>query len=131
MQKKLNMLNMISAVSFFLSSISLLFIPILKNGEKVSKQGCIVALFFWWGLLCGIALQICLALKCRKLKINHKTIKCRLPLFISAISFIVLMVFVVFKSNNNIIVVGTLFCTLLSLQICIIIRRKECLNEGN
>lgn len=127
MLKKLNTMNVISAALFFVSSVSLLFIPWLKTGNGASKASYMIALFFWIGLLCGIALQICLIIKCKELKKNKNTKKQRLPLFIAAVSFLFLMILVIIKSNNSFMVVGALACTLLSLQSASIIKRKECL----
>lgn len=73
MIKKLSVLNSVSAVSFIISSISLLFIPLLKLNEVFPKTRNVIALFFWSGLLCGAFLQIYLALKCKRLRLRSKT----------------------------------------------------------
>lgn len=126
MLKKLNTLNIISAVSFFISSFSLLFIPMLKIDGDLPKSSYIIALLFWLGLICGIVVQVYLAIKCRKMNLKSKTKKQRIPLVTAAISFLVLFILVILKSKNNIAVVGFLFCTVLSLQLAAIIKRKEC-----
>ena len=63
MIKKLTLLNAISAVSFFVSSVSLLFIPTLKTDNGLPKSGYIIAVLFWIGLLFGIIIQIVLKMQ--------------------------------------------------------------------
>lgn len=127
MIRKLRALNLLSAVSFVISSISLLFIPLLQSDRVISSAGNLIALFFWIGLLCGLFLQIYLTLKCKQLNLHSKTKKQRIPLAISVVSFSVLLTLILLKSKNSIVVVGCLFCALLSLQISAIIKRKGCL----
>lgn len=127
MIKKLSALNFVSAVSFVISSVSLLFIPLLQLDKGISKVGILIALFFWIGLLCGLFLQIYLALKCKQLNLHSKTKTQRISLVIFVVSFVVLLILIFLKSKNSIMVVGCLFCALLSLESCAIIKRKGCL----
>ena len=127
MIKKLTLLNTISAVSFFVSSVSLLFIPTLKTDNGLPKSGYIIAFLFWIGLLVGIIIQIVLTIKCKQMHLQCKTKTQRIPLVTAAASFMILLIMVIMKSKNSFAVVGLLFCTVLSLQLSAIIKRKGCL----
>ncbi len=127
MEKRLNTLNHLSAVTFGVSSLSLLFIPLLKTEGENRNTSYVIALLFWLGLIIGIVLQIYLSLKCKKMHFHSKTKKQRIPLLTAAISFIVFMTLVILKSKNSVLVVAFLFCTMLSLQLAAIIKRKGCL----
>ena len=127
MVKKLTLLNTISAISFFVSSVSLLFIPTLKTDTGLPKSGYIIAALFWIGLLVGIVIQIVLVKKKKKMHLQCKTKTQRIPLVTAAASFMILLIMVIMKSKNSIAVVGLLFCTVLSLQLAAIIKRKGCL----
>lgn len=127
MNKKLNTFNYISAISFIISSVSLLFIPLLQSDKEIAIAGNLIAAFFWICLLCGIFFQIYLALKCKQLNLHSKTKIQRIPLLISVVSFLVLLILILLKSKNSIMVVGFLFCALLSLQLAAVLKRKGCL----
>lgn len=125
MVKKLKVLNLLSAAAFCISSMSLLFIPLLKTESENKNTSYIIALLFWIGLIIGIALQVYLSLKCKKMHLHNKTKKQRILLLTAAVSFIAFMTLVILKSKNSILVVVFLFCTMLSLQLATIIKRKE------
>ncbi len=127
MRKKLDTLNTLSAIPFFISSVSLWIIPFLDTDDGLPAAGIIAALLFWTGLLSGAVIQTGLFLKCRKLNFRRKTHRPRLPLALAGVSFVMLVLLVIFRSRTTFVVVGALFCTLVFLQAAVIIKRKECL----
>lgn len=126
--KTMQILNIISAVSFFLSSASLLIIPFIKFGQKMPIIAYVVASVFWTGLLAGLIIQILLAIKCKKLSLKNDNKKHRLFYIISIVALASVIILSAFNSKNIIIFVISLFLLLLSLQSAVVIKRKGCLN---
>ncbi|MBQ1517067.1 MAG: hypothetical protein IIZ46_02535 [Clostridia bacterium] len=124
MVKKMNTFNYISAVSFFLSSASILFIPALDLSSGLTASAYVVAALFWIGLLCGLGLQILLTVNCKKLKLKSSGKKQRIPLAMFLLFFVVLIFLIICSTKNKALLSVCLFCTLISLQASIIIRRK-------
>ena len=120
----MNTFNYISAVSFFLSSASILFIPALDLSSGLTASAYVVAALFWIGLLCGIGLQILLTVNCKKLKLKSSGKKQRIPLAMFLLFFVVLIFLIICSTKNKALLSVCLFCTLISLQASIIIRRK-------
>lgn len=127
MVKKLRKLNLISAIMFFVSSFSLLFIPFLKFGDGMPKFAYAIALTFWVGLLLGCGLQIFITIKCKKMHLQKKTKKALIPLCISAIAFLTLLVQILISSGSVLMEIMSLFVMIISLQYAVVITRKGCL----
>ena len=127
MVKKLRKLNLISAIMFFLSSFSLLFIPFLKFDDGMPRFAYAIALTFWVGLLLGCGLQIFITIKCKKMHLQKKTKKALIPLCISAIAFLTLLVQILISSGSVLMEIMSLFVMIISLQYAVVITRKGCL----
>lgn len=127
MVRKLQIMNMISAISFFLSSFCLLFIPLLDITEGLPIHAYLIAVLFWAGLIIGVALQIYLKIKCRKMELRLKDKRYRIFYLIAMTAFIIFVVLALLHSRSSIAVVGSLFCTIVSLQSAAIIKRRGCL----
>ena len=123
---KLKLLNYVSAACFFLSSVSLLFIPLLNLEDGFSGFAYFFAGLFWLGLLVGMTLQMYLLFKTNKRKVG-KPFK-KLKLIIG--SFFVLavvtgaFVFICLKTNSVALSVS-LFVVFLSTEVFFVIKRME------
>ncbi len=125
MVNKLKLLNILSAAAFIISALSLLYIPFISSEEKLSRSSYVVAAVFWIGLLLGIIIQIILYVKCRKLKRRSKKRIHRIPLLISAIAFVVLLLLIILRSQSSVAVIIALITTMISLEMSVIIKRRE------
>lgn len=125
MVRRLQIINLISAFAFFLSSFCLLFIPFVNLTDGLPGFAYVIAVIFWIGLLVGIGLQIYLTIRCQKIKITNK--RYRICYVIALLAFAVFGALVAFKNRSSIAVVGSLFCTIISLQSAAVIKRRECL----
>ncbi|MDE6784861.1 MAG: hypothetical protein K2J26_05760 [Ruminococcus sp.] len=127
MSNKMKTLNSLSAVAFVISSLSLLMIPFIEIGDDLPKEAYAIAAFFWVGFLVGAVIQLYLLLECKKMKLKNKYTAHRIPLLISAVSFIILLMLIILKSSSKLAVIISLFMTILSLQLSAVIKRKGCL----
>ncbi|OPX42040.1 hypothetical protein CLHUN_40990 [Ruminiclostridium hungatei] len=127
---KLKILNILSGISFFISSACLLSIPFLDLKEGFTIVTYILAGLFWCGLISGFVLQIILAKLCRRLPVikNNKRI-----LRIIGIAFLILLVVmipvIIFFNDNRFVLPINLFLVLLSVEAYFVIRRMGRLNE--
>ncbi len=126
---KLKILNILSGVAFFISSVCLLSIPFLDLKEGFTVTAFVFAGLFWGGLLSGLVLQIILANACRKLPVirNNKRI-----LRIIGIAFLLLLVaiipVIVFFNDNRFVLPINLFAVFMSAEAYCVIRRMGRLN---
>lgn len=127
MKKRMELLNLVSAVSFFVSSVSVLFIPFLNTESENKVMIYMIALFFWIGLLTGIIIQVFLKIKCQKMKLTCKTKNHKWFYLIATMALIIYIFLPITKSKNYYIATGTLFCTFISVQTAVIIKRRGCL----
>ena len=127
MHKKMNQLNSLSAISFAISSLSLLIIPFINTGDGLPKVAYATAAIFWIGLLIGVIIQIYLAHKCKKMELHNKLKEHRIPLAMAVFSFLFLLLLIILRSQSKIAVIICLFATIVSLQFTVIIKRKGCL----
>ena len=123
----MKLFNLVSAILFFISSVSILFIPFLNTESENKVMVYMTALFFWIGLLIGIGIQIFLKIKCKKMKLICKTKSHRLFYLIAIMALIVYAFLSITKSKNYYIAAGSLFCTFISVQTAVIIKRRGCL----
>lgn len=127
MTRKLQIMNAISAIAFLLSSFCLLFIPFVNLTAGMPGYAYVIAAVFWVGLLVGVSLQIYLKSKCKKLKVKNTPKRCRICYAVALIAFCIFVLLAVLKSRSSIAVVGSLFCTIVSLQSAAVLKRRECL----
>lgn len=123
---KLKVINYVSAVLFFLSSASLLFIPFLNFEEGFPKSACFLALTFWTGLFAGVVLQVFLWLKTRKFTIIRYLKKSKVAVAaVFALSVISCVLVVSFFDTNIYALPVNLFVILQSAELFWIIKRME------
>ncbi|MBQ6943682.1 MAG: hypothetical protein IJN43_05055 [Ruminococcus sp.] len=120
-------MNAISAIAFLLSSFCLLFIPFVNLTDGMPGYAYVIAAVFWVGLLVGVSLQIYLKSKCKKLKVKNTQKRFRICYAVALLAFSIFVILAVLKSRSSIAVVGSLFCTIVSLQSAAILKRRECL----
>lgn len=127
MTRKLQIMNAISAIAFLLSSFCLLFIPFVNLTDGMPWYAYIIAAVFWVGLLVGVSMQAYLKCKCRKLKVKNSNKQHRLCYAVALPAFAIFVILAILKSRSSIAVVGSLFCTIVSLQSAAVLKRRECL----
>lgn len=128
---KLKLLNILSGICFFISSACLMSVPFLDLKEGFTTVAYIFAGLFWFGLICGLVLQIILANACKGLPTIKKNKKI---LRIIRIIFWVLLITVIpviaFFNNNRFLLPVNLFLVFLSAEIYWVIRQMGRLNEN-
>lgn len=123
---KLRIINYISAVCFFLSSASLLLIPLLDTENESKKLAYFVAGLFWIGLIAGTALQIFLKLKTSKQGIVKDLKKLRnIITVIFALSVVFGAFVLVILKNNEYALPINLLVTFLSAEMLCVIKKME------
>jgi len=127
MVKKLKKLNMISAIAFLVSSLSLWFIPFLKFENGMPGVAYLIAALFWIGMILGISLQIFISIKSKKYSSKNSLSKKFVPAVISGVALITLIIQIVLRSRSITLEILSLFIAVLSLQLGIVINRKGCL----
>lgn len=123
---KLRLVNYISTACFILSSATLLFIPLLDLDHGISNFAYYLAGLFWLLLLSGIALQVFLVIKTRKMK-SRKSLKSQKILIVGMLVVSVIMLFFVlaFLRANPVALPINLFALLISIEGYSVIRRME------
>ncbi len=124
---KYKILNNISAVMFFMSSVSLLAIPFIDSDKNFVIFAYITAGVFWGGLGIGITMQIILAFKT---KTQLKKAATRLRKTVSILFGITLFLMIpilVFLNDTDYILPINLFLVLLLAEMNFVLKRKECL----
>lgn len=123
---KLKIINYISAVCFFISSSTLLFIPILNLENGFPVLAYFLAGAFWILLLSGITLQIFLIIKTRKIK-RCKLLKMSRKIILSVLLISIIMLFfvLIFLRANPIVLPMNLSLLLISIEIFSVICRME------
>ncbi|MBQ8298192.1 MAG: hypothetical protein IJX77_10470 [Ruminococcus sp.] len=123
MKKKILTLNVISGVFYVISSLSLLAIPVLSSGEKISSAGYVIAAVFWAALLVGTVMQIIISVMCRKLELKKCT-KQRAALIPAAVFLVLLVVMLLFKNDSLILMSADLALLLLSVEAYFLLKRR-------
>lgn len=123
---KLRLVNYISTVCFFLSSATLLFIPLLNLDHGFSNFAYCLAGLFWIFLLLGMALQVFLHIKTRKMT-SRKLLKSQKIFIVGVLVVSVIMLFFVlaFLKENPVALPINLFALLISIESYSVIRRME------
>ena len=116
-EANLKVYNFISAVFFFLSSITLLFIPFIDIEDGLPNFAYFIAGLFWIGIIGGMTLQIFLWNK-TKTKKNQKTLKKTRFIILAtlAVSIItIVLASTILKINAHILSIA-LFTMVLSVE---------------
>lgn len=122
---KLKIINIISGILFLISSLTLLTIPFVDTDNDSSFCIYISAMLFWLGLICGIILQIILAISCRNYRKKGLSKLCRILGCVFAASIILIIPVLVFLNDNLFILPIDLFFIFLSAEMFFVIKRKE------
>lgn len=122
-RKKLFQINRLSGLSFLISSLSLLVIPFIDIGNGLTASAYIVAACFWIGLLLGFGLQIFLSVKCKDMK-KKKWKNQKIFYIVSAVTFILLIIFVIAKINIMFLIALMLFISILSIEAASVIKKE-------
>jgi len=97
MRRKILVLNNISGVFFFLSSVSLLGVPFLDQSNGLPVIAYLLAGLFWIGLLTGIGVQLVISGMMKKMKDKkkrpYKQRKMLIPIAFFVLLFILIMCF--------------------------------------
>lgn len=97
MRRKILVLNDISGVFFFLSTVSLLGIPFLDQSNGLPLIAYFLAGLFWSGLLIGIGLQVLISVMLKRMKGKrkraHRQRKMLIPIVVFFVFFILIMCF--------------------------------------
>lgn len=118
--------NYISAGCFFLSSISLLFIPQINVEDGFSISAYRLAGLFWIGLIIGTALQIFLWFRTKKQKSKRVFKKTKLGIKIVFVVSAISIVFISFFLKTHIYaLLISMFLMLLSIEGFFVIKRME------
>lgn len=123
---KFKLFNYISIVCFFISSFTLLFIPLLNFDNGFPSFAYYLAGAFWIFLLSGIVLQIFLLIKTRKMRVCKvlKSLKI-IVASVFVVALIMLLFVLAFLRTNSLALPINLFVLLTSIECFSVICRME------
>lgn len=114
---KLKLLNIISIVCFFVSSLTILFVPLMDFNNGFPVYAYYIAGTFWALLFSGIVIQIILILKTRNIKPNKSLKKLRIiDTAVLLISIIMMFIVVNFLKSSSLALPINLFVLLISIE---------------
>ena len=125
MRRKILVLNNVSGVFFFLSSVSLIGIPFLDQSDGLSLISYFLAGVFWIGLLTGIGIQLAISVMMKKIKDKNKKAyrqrKMLIPIMVFLLFFILIICF--WKTSVVLISIDTALL-LFSIEIYFYLKRR-------
>jgi len=125
MRRKILVLNNVSGVFFFLSSVSLIGIPFLDQSDGLSLISYFLAGLFWIGLLTGIGIQLAISVMMKKIKDKNKKAyrqrKMLIPIMVFLLFFILIICF--WKTSVVLISIDTALL-LFSIEIYFYLKRR-------
>lgn len=126
MKRRILAINDISGIFFFLSSASLLGIPLLDLSNGFPNFAYFLAGLFWIGLLIGIGLQIVLSAMSKKIsqkrKRTHKERRILIPIAVFLVLFILIMCF---WKKSVVLISIDLALLLFSIEIYFYMKRRN------
>lgn len=126
MKRKILVLNDISGVFFFLSSVSLVGIPFLDQSDGLPTNAYFLAGLFWIGVLIGIGVQVIISVMLKKMgkkrKRAYKQRKMLIPIAVFLVFFILIMCF--WKKSVVLISIDTALL-LFSIEIYFYLKRRN------
>lgn len=125
MKRRILLLNNCSIVFFFISSCSLLGVPLINLDDELPKMAYVIALLFWLGLIAGIFLQIAVWSICRKIKQKRKRTYRERKFLIPFMAFIILLFVILLFWNKSVVLISVdLALTLFSIEFYFYFKRR-------
>lgn len=125
MRRKILVLNNISGVFFFLSSVSLLGVPFLDQSNRLSSVAYLLAGLFWIGLLVGIGIQIVISAMMKKMKDRKKKVYKQRKMLIPIIALLLLFILIICFWKTSVVLISLDIALLLfSIEIYIYLKRR-------
>ncbi len=125
MRRKILVLNNISGVFFFLSSVSLLGVPFLDQSNGLPVIAYLLAGLFWIGLLTGIGVQLVISGMMKKMKDKKKRPYKRRKMLIPIAFFVLLFILIMCFWKTSVVLISTDIALLLfSIEIYFYLKRR-------
>ena len=125
MRRKILVLNNISGVFFFLSSVSLLGIPFLDQSDGLPLISYLLAGLFWIGLLTGIGVQLVISGMMKKMKDKKKRTYKQRKMLIPIALFVLLFILIMCFWKTSVVLISTDIALLLfSIEIYFYLKRR-------
>lgn len=125
MKRRMLLINNCSIVFFFISSCSLLGVPLINLDDELPKIAYIIALLFWLGLIVGISLQMTAWFMCKKIKSKKKKICRARKLLIPFATFLILFFVILLFWNKSVVLISVdLALTLFSIEFYFYFKRR-------
>lgn len=122
----LKRLNIFSEICFFISSATILLIPVLDTDSDKNILSNIIAVIFWVFLLIGLGTQLFLFIKTKSRKVNKNIKRYKFITFILFICFLIITIIAIsFFRTNPIVLPIVLFLLFLSIESYSVICRME------
>lgn len=126
MKRKMLLVNNYSIVCFFVSSFSLLGVPLINLDDEFPKVAYIIAILFWLGLIFGILFQLISYSMWKRIKQQKKKKygerKLLIPFFVFLVLFFVIFLF----WNKSVVLISIdLALTLFSIEIYFYFKRRH------
>ncbi|MCM1508163.1 MAG: hypothetical protein NC177_13695 [Ruminococcus flavefaciens] len=125
MKRRMLLINNCSVVFFFISSCSLLGVPLINLDDELPKMAYIIALLFWLGLIIGISMQIAAWSMCREIKHQRKKTHRERKLLIPFTVFLILFFVIFLFWNKSVVLISVdLALTLFSIEFYFYFKRR-------
>ena len=125
MRRKILVLNNISGVFFFLSSVSLLGVPFLDQSDGLPAIAYLLAGLFWIGLLTGIGVQLVISGMMKKMKDKKKRTYKQRKMLIPIALFVLLFILIMCFWKTSVVLISTDIALLLfSIEIYFYLKRR-------
>lgn len=125
MRRKILVLNNISGVFFFLSSVSLLGVPFLDQSNGLPTIAYLLAGLFWIGLLTGIGVQLAISGMMKKMKDKKKRTYKQRKMLIPIAFFVLLFILIMCFWKTSVVLISIDIALLLfSIEIYFYLKRR-------
>lgn len=125
MKRRMLLINNCSIVFFFISSCSLLGVPLINLDDELPKIAYIIALLFWLGLIIGVSLQMAAWSMCKKIKNKRKKTYRERKILIPFATFLILFFVILLFWNKSVVLISVdLALTLFSIEFYFYFKRR-------